>query len=194
MGVADRLRRRLFGRPQGLLGKLGGAIMARVNRGAAERAVALLAPQPGDAVLEIGFGPGVGIEVLVRAASAGRVAGVDPSFEMLEQARSRNAEAIGRGQVDLRLGSVERLPFDDETFDAAMSINSMPMWPDALQGLREICRVLRPGGRVVLGFTRHSGQRRNDVPELLARAGFVEVSVHTGGEREEDFFVLARKA
>jgi len=193
MGVVDRLGRRLFGRPQGLLGKLGGAIMARVNRGAAERAVALLAPQPGDEVLEIGFGPGVGIEMLARAASAGRVAGVDPSFEMLEQARSRNAEAIGRGQVDLRLASVERLPFDGETFDAAMSINSMQMWPDAVQGLREIYRVLKPGGRVVLGFTRHSGQRRDDVPGLLAQAGFVDVSVRAG-ERAEDFFALARKA
>ncbi|HEY8553892.1 MAG TPA: methyltransferase domain-containing protein [Burkholderiales bacterium] len=192
MDVAGRLRQRLFGRPQGVLGKLGGVIMARVNRNVAERAVALLAPQPGDAVLEIGFGPGVGIETLVRAAPAGRVAGVDPSFEMLEQARSRNADAIGRGQVDLRLGSVERLPFDAETFDAAMSINSMQVWPDAVRGLREIHRVLKPGGRVVLGFTRHSGQRRDDMPALLARAGFVDVSVRAG-EREDDFFVLARK-
>ena len=65
--------------------------------------------------------------------------------------------------------------------------------PDAVQGLCEIYRVLKPGGRVVLGFTRHSGQRRDDVPGLLAQAGFVDVSVRAG-ERAEDFFALARKA
>jgi hypothetical protein len=49
---------------------------------------------------------------------------------MVEQARARNAAAIESGRVDLRRGSVESLPFDDDTFDKALAINSMQVWPD----------------------------------------------------------------
>ena len=66
----------------------------------------------------------------------------DYSKEMVEQATVRNALAIEVGRVDLREGSVDRLPFDDETFNSALAVNSMQVWPDALAGLREIRRVM----------------------------------------------------
>ena len=71
--------------------------MARMNRSLAGRTVALLDVQPHDRVLEIGFGPGVGIELLSSVVSSGHVEGVDVSEEMVEQARVRNVEAIQRG-------------------------------------------------------------------------------------------------
>jgi ubiquinone/menaquinone biosynthesis C-methylase UbiE len=60
--------------------------------------------------LEIGFGPGVIIQCLSKLASAGHVAGIDPSLGMVEQARAWNAIAIKDGRVDLRRGSAESLP------------------------------------------------------------------------------------
>jgi ubiquinone/menaquinone biosynthesis C-methylase UbiE len=63
---------------------------------------------------------------------------------MVEQAKARNAEAIASGVVDLRHGSVEDLPFEDDTFDAVLAINSMQVWPDVMAGLREVVRVTRP--------------------------------------------------
>ena len=57
---------------------------------------------------------------------------------MVEQATARNAEAIERGVVDLRHGSVEELPFEDGTFDAVLAINSMQVWPDVTAGLHEV--------------------------------------------------------
>ena len=140
-----RILPRMFGRPQGVLGRLGGIIMACMNRNLAGRTIALLDVQPHDRVLEIGFGPGVGIELLSGVVSSGHVAGVDVSEEMVEQARIRNVEAIQRGKVELRRGSVEALPFASEMFDKAMAINAMQVWPDAVAGLREIARVLKPG-------------------------------------------------
>ena len=151
---------RMFGRPRGALGRLGGVIMARSNAAIARSVISLLDVHPGDQVLEVGFGPGVGIQLLAKAAPAGRVAGVDCSKDMVEQARARNAEAIASGGVDLRHGSVESLPFEASTFDAVLAINSMQVWPDAMAGLRELRRVVRPGGRVALGFTPHSGSPR----------------------------------
>src|SRR5438128_250196 len=141
MSIAKRVLMRAFGRPQGVLGRLGGVIMARMNQEIAARAIELLDVQPSDRVLEIGFGPGVGIQLLAGIVSSGLVAGVDDSEEMVEQARARNAKAIASGRVELRPASVERLPFDNDTFDKALSINSMQVWPDARAGLREILRV-----------------------------------------------------
>ena len=84
--------------------------------------------------------------------------GIYPSREMVEQARARNAPALQGGHVDLRHGSVESLPFDDNCFDKALAINSMQVWPDAVAGLREMRRVMKPGGEIALGFTPYSGQ------------------------------------
>jgi ubiquinone/menaquinone biosynthesis C-methylase UbiE len=152
--------------------------------------ISLLDVQPSEEVLEIGFGPGVGIQLLAKSAPEGRVAGVDCSREMVEQATARNAEAIERGVVDLRHGSVEKLLFEDSTFDPVLAINSMQVWPDVTAGLREVGRVTRAGGRVALGFTPYSGRSRVGIPELLSAAGFADASVV---ETKRGFCALALK-
>jgi ubiquinone/menaquinone biosynthesis C-methylase UbiE len=172
MSFGDRILLRMFGRPKGLLGRIGGLILARFNREFAQEIVTVLDVRAAERVLEVGFGPGVGIELLASAVSMGKVAGIDPSEEMVEQASARNAAAIRTGAVDLRRGSVESMPFEDATFDTALAINSMQVWPDAPAGLREICRVLTRGGRIALGFTPNSRQPRSGVTELLSAAGF----------------------
>jgi ubiquinone/menaquinone biosynthesis C-methylase UbiE len=182
---------RAFGRPRGMLGRLGGIVMARMNRACASWAVELLAVRSDDKVLEIGFGPGVGIELLAERTSAGYVAGVDPSREMVAQATARNAAAIKRGRVDLRHGSVESLPFLDDTFDRVLAVNSMQVWPDAVAGLRELRRVTKPDGRVALGFTAYSGQPKTGLAETLTAAGFARVQVV---ESDVGFCALATKS
>jgi ubiquinone/menaquinone biosynthesis C-methylase UbiE len=138
----------------------------------------------------VGFGPGVGIELLAKAASTGKVAGVDPSEAMVRQATARNAAAIRAGAVDLRQGTVGRMPFQDDTFDTAIAINSMQVWPDAAAGLREIRRVLAVGGRVALGFTPNSRQPRAGVTEMLSAAGFDQARLT---ELRGGFCAVARK-
>ena len=190
MSVVDSILMRMFGRPKGILGRLGGIIMARTNRKFASWVINLLDIQPNDRVLEVGFGPGVGIQLLARSASAGYVAGIDPSEEMVGQATARNVKAIESGQVDLRHGSVEGLPFEDNTFDKALAINSMQVWPDAMAGLREIRRVMKPGGRIALGFTLYSGQPSRGLTETLTSAAFTEAHIV---ETDKGFCALATK-
>ena len=190
MSVLESTLMRMFGRPTGMLGKLGGIIMARINAPFARCVIRLLDIQPGDEVLEVGFGPGVGIQLLAKSAPGGRVAGVDYSREMVEQATARNADAIASGVVDLRHGSVEKLPFEDGTFDAVLAINSMQVWPDVTAGLREIKRVTRSGGRIALAFTPYSGRSRAGIPELLLAAGFAKARVV---EAKRGFCALALK-
>ncbi|MBB3232774.1 class I SAM-dependent methyltransferase [Halomonas stenophila] len=188
MNVVKRILMRAFGCPQGVLGSLGGTLMARMNRRMAQRASELLDIQPSDKTLEVGFGPGVGIQLLARAVASGWIAGIDPSEKMLEQARTRNAADIRAGRVELRRGAADALPYEDATFDGVMAINSLQVWPDAVAGLREARRVLRPGGRVVLGFTPQSGQTKENVTAALTTAGFADPRVV---DLEEGYCVLA---
>jgi ubiquinone/menaquinone biosynthesis C-methylase UbiE len=150
----------------------------------------LLEVGPSEAVLEVGFGPGVVIERLAKLASSGRVAGIDQSREMVQQARARDATAIQSNCVDLRYGSVESLPFEDKTFDKALAINSMQVWTDAMLGLREVRRVMKPGGRIALGFTPYSGQPNQGLAEALTAAGFRHARVV---ESDKGFCALATR-
>lgn len=174
MSVLNALLMRMFGRPRGALGRLGGRIMAGTNAECGFWVSDILQIAPNDCVLEVGFGPGVIIERLTNLAPAGHVAGIDPSIEMVEMAHARNLTAIRKGFVDLEWGSVERLPFQDNSFDKALAINSMHVWPDAIAGLREIQRVVKSGGRIALGFTPYSGQSKDGLANKLISAGFVK--------------------
>ncbi len=180
----------MFGRPKGVPGRLGGFIMARVNRHAAAQVIDVLDVRPDEKILEVGFGPGAAIQLLLDRVPAGSVTGIDYSQEMVRQAAARNAAALRNRRVDLRYGSVERLPFADETFDKTLAINSMQAWPDPLAGLREIQRVLKPGGHVALGFTINSGQPKEGIAELLTAAGFAQARIV---DRPKLFCAIAAK-
>jgi ubiquinone/menaquinone biosynthesis C-methylase UbiE len=141
-------------------------------------------------VLEVGFGPGVVIQRLAKLAAAGYVAGIDQSREMVEQARARNATAFQEGRLELRRGSVESLPFEDNSFDKALAINSMQVWPQAVAGLREIRRAMKAGGSIALGFTHYSGQSNKGLVEALTAAGFKQARLV---ESNKGFCALATR-
>ncbi len=184
----ETLLDRAFGRPSGILGKLGGKLMARMKGTFVGWVVAELDLEPDDHVLEVGFGPGVGIERLAEAVPEGFVAGIDSSPEMVEQARKRNATAVHSGLVELRRGFANDVPSENDVFDAAITMNSMQVWPDPVVGLRELRRVVKPGGTVAVAFTHHAGQSKDELPELLAEPGFENVRIET---RKDDFCAFA---
>ena len=171
MSVTHAFLLRAFGRPRGVLGRAGGLIMARTNYACARWVVRLLKIQPNDHVLEVGFGPGVAIQLAATLASDGFVGGVDSSVEMVGQAKARNSSFSKNGRVDLRHGSAESLPFEPNAFDKEFAINSMQVWADAIAGLREMWRVTKIGGRVALAFSPYSG---------YAKTGLID-KTHDGG-------------
>jgi len=140
------------GHPRGLVGRILGQIMASLNADMELEAIARLDLRADAHVLEIGFGPGVGIAALAQRLTDGQVAGVDVSAVMVEQARRRAARAARPCPVDLRQASVEHLPWPGASFDAAFSVNCAQFWPDAHAGLQEVMRVVRPGGRIVIAL------------------------------------------
>jgi SAM-dependent methyltransferase len=147
-----RFLRAQFGQPTGFWGNIAGKIMARApsNQERIQWTLALLAIKPDERILEIGFGPGVAIELASKMASAGFVAGVDHSEVMVRQASRRNNRAIHDGKVMLRLGSAVNLPKFNESFDKIFTINSMHFWHEPVDCLKALRQLLRPGGLIAV--------------------------------------------
>ncbi|MEJ2452416.1 MAG: methyltransferase domain-containing protein, partial [Gammaproteobacteria bacterium] len=102
--------------------------------------------------------------------------------EMLLMAERRNRKAMQSGHVQLGIGSVMQLPFADNSFDKAMSVNCIYFWDDPVHGLRELYHVLRAGGCLavtVRGRRREAYSRFNaeELDSMFRQAGFREVSV-----------------
>jgi len=129
-------------------------LLARVPDSAVESYAGVANPfslgalEPGERVLDLGCGAGT--DTLVAAqmvAPEGRVTGIDMTDEMLAKARAA-AEEMGATNVDLVEGEVERLPFDDASFDVVISNGVIDLIPDKDAVFSEIFRVLEPGGRI----------------------------------------------
>lgn len=171
-----------FHQPTGAVGHVVGWIMGRRSSNVARSrwAVRLLDVQPTDRVIELGCGPGVAIAALATLASRGLIVGVDHSQVMIRQARRRNRPAVRAGRVRLVHTPVENLSISDGPFDAALAVNTVGMWPDPAARLRELARLLRPGGRIALvsqprcpGATAAtSAAAATELAGLLAEAGF----------------------
>jgi ubiquinone/menaquinone biosynthesis C-methylase UbiE len=184
-----------FRQPRGLLGRIAGFLF-RLNREGIEWSLELLQIQPTDHILEVGFGPGLGIERATATASRGSVTGVDFSETMVRQAHKRNASAIAEGRVDLKLADSASLPFPDNSFDKAFAANVIYFWRDPLLYLRELRRVLKPGGLLALYLISKKDLEKikltqtgvyilytgEEVVQLLTRAGFNGARFETKAE------------
>ncbi len=153
--------------------------MARSTRQRNAWTVSLLDIGRDDRILEVGCGPGALIQALSARATEGLVVGVDLSPIMLQQAARRNAEAIREGRVRLQLGSALALPFEDALFDKALSANSLPFWPDQEAGVKEMRRVLKPGGVIAIILQPRWARTESEVKQigagllaLLSKVGF----------------------
>lgn len=148
-----------------------------------------------DRLLDIGCGPGAALDL--ASASGARVCGVDPSPSMVSRAASRVPAA------DVREGSAESIPFPDSIFTVAINIASFHHWADRDAGLREVLRVLTPGGRLhIVEAALRSGKdghglNDSDIASLKARLdelGYEDVSTEEMKAGWHDFHVISGSA
>ncbi len=155
---------------------------------------------PGDRVLDVACGPGNYTRRFGAAAGDGLVVGFDASSEMLKAAVEKGG---GTNLVYVR-GDAGALPFVDSAFDAASCLGALHMFEDAIKALREMRRVLSPGGRLLVLTTYNPKSKkswlskapglrmfeRNELSDALMDLGFVEVQQRVTGRAQ---FVSARK-
>jgi len=184
--VAKQLRQ-----PAGWFGShLFGPLMNSGNRRIIKTTIALLQIEPHHRVLEIGFGGGAGLGLLAERVQTGVIFGVDLSLDMVRCAERRFRTEIAAGRMVVQLGDICSLPFTQEAFDRVVTINTIYFWPDTLQGLAELRRVLKPDGRVAVGIRSKEKMSRvkfvqhgfrlfspDELADLMQRAGFRDLEI-----------------
>lgn len=133
------------------------------------RAMVSVAQMPdGAAILDVPCGGGVAISRL-RPGQDVRYVAMDISPEMLDYAR-RRLRADQRDTVEFVEGSIEAIPFDDDTFDLCVCFNGLHCLPDPAAAITEIGRCLKPGGRLIGDFATRGRVRRADAYMTFLRA------------------------
>lgn len=148
-------------------------------------------------ILDVGCGGGRTISKLATIAAQGKVYGIDYSEESVDASKRTNASWIDMGRVEVRHGSVSQLPFPDGMFDLVTAVETHFWWPDLPADMREIFRVLKAGGKLIIiaevykganttvaklaeKFASRTGLALLSVDEhreLFAKAGFSDVQV-----------------
>jgi len=147
--------------------------------------------QKDDCVLEIGFGPGKLIQRMAGVIENGRIDGVDFSGSMYDVASKRNRIPIQNQRVSLKTGDFEKIEFNSAEYHQICCVNTIYFWTYPVQILNRIYDLLKPGGRLVLGFTvKNQLENRKlsrdvfrfyeaeEIREMLAECRFQKIQIH----------------
>ncbi len=184
-------------KPQGL----GGSFMlGMMNFGHGAMAVwglSHLQINPADVILDIGCGGGKNIARMLQTASKGKVFGLDYSELSVKKSRALNQRAIAEGRTEIKQGSVSQIPYQDAQFDIVTAFETVYFWPDFLNDLKEVARVLKKKGTFLIcneesrmdgepvsdkGFAKMLDLKiytPSDFKKSLEQAGFENIKVAT---------------
>jgi ubiquinone/menaquinone biosynthesis C-methylase UbiE len=192
--------------PRGLAGRIAYFLMSKGHGAIYKNVAEVLAPQADDELLDIPCGNGY---FLRKYASQVRsVAGVDLSELGISLASRMHAARIAAGTAEFACSDASRLPWDDDRFSAVTSMSGLPGFPQPEETLRQIHRVLRPGGRAVISIEWNAEDGKDhakehakygfriwteeDVRSLMKEAGFPDVSITYKGALGTPKMMLVR--
>jgi len=154
--------------------------MSREHRTLLEWSLPSLGIAASDRVLDVGCGGGLAVKMIGALTPQGSVAAIDHSPAMVAQATSVNRRLVRDGRAELQVASVEDLPFPDASFDKATAVETFIFWDEPVRGLREIHRVLKPGGTLAI-ILEASGDSPNRAA-LEASAELLRYTLYSGSE------------
>ncbi len=150
-----------------------------------------------DTILDVGCGGGRTVSKLAAIATQGKVYGVDYSEASVATAKRTNARSVELASVEIRQGSVSQLLFSDAAFDLVTAVETHFFWPDLPADMREVFRILKPGGTLIIIAEVYKGAETvtgklaekyvaqtgmtllsvDEHRELFVRTGFADVQV-----------------
>jgi ubiquinone/menaquinone biosynthesis C-methylase UbiE len=148
-------------------GEYGEKMIERMNKShesLAQWGVSHLDIGSSDIILDIGCGGGINVQRFSNMAPEGKIYGLDYSEVSVEKSKELNKDIIEKGQVEIDQGSVSELPYDDETFDLVTGFETVYFWPDFINDLKEVKRVLKKGGSI---FICNEASGSNEDKELM---------------------------
>jgi SAM-dependent methyltransferase len=190
--LAPAERARLLGKPEGELGIAIAGVMNETNARIIDTVYHRLGLNASYRVLELGFGNGRTVPLLMQLADGITYAGIEISETMVAEASAYNRGLVAAGRASFHLASAEAVPYPERSFDRALAVNVVYFWPDPVRALAEIRRVLKPDGFSVIAgidsttaaalpfYRAEYGFRVHDAEALIAfhqEAGFKGVTV-----------------
>ena len=132
-------------------------------------------------ILDVGCGGGKTVSKLALFATEGKVCGVDYSAASVVSSRRTNRRELSNGRVEIHHASVSQLPFADSNFDLVTGVETHYYWPDLVADMREILRVLKPEGKLVLiaeAYKRGRFHQPTGMAMRLLRASYLTANEH----------------
>lgn len=169
-------------KPRGWIGRIVLWSMNRRHSNVTDWGLQHVSIAPHDTILDVGCGGGRTVTKLATAAREGRVYGIDYAEESVAAATRTNRQLIALGRVDIRHASVSELPFGDDTFDLVTAVETHFWWRDLGAGMREVFRVLKPGGRLVIIAEFYNGGKHAKYADRLSKwttMALLDVDQHT---------------
>jgi ubiquinone/menaquinone biosynthesis C-methylase UbiE len=158
-------------KPSGLLGRFIGRAMNSGHAKIRRWGLSHISINSDSCVLDIGCGGGMAVKEIASSVTKGKVYGIDYSQDMVQLSQKVNDNLIKQGIVEIMYGNVSSLPFEDNMFDFVTAFESYYFWPDLVNDLIEIKRVLKPGAFLLLVHAAYKDdkfeKRNNKVANLL---------------------------
>ena len=189
-----------LGNPRKPQGEAGFEMLSSMNEhhsDVTDWALGFLELKDGNSVLDIGCGGGATLSKIAGMTKSGHIMGVDYSDVSVKMSKDTNAEMISSGRMEIIEASVEDLPFEDNSFDRIITVESFYFWPDPQNDLKEVYRVLNNNGvfLIVADINGDAELSEEDIENirkyslynpkisefrsLLENAGFSSVSIRT---------------
>jgi len=176
--------------PRGWLGRLSVGSMNRRHSALTDWGLQQVSIGVRDTILDVGCGGGRTVAKLAARATGGRVHGIDFAPASIAVSRRTNHRAIALGRVSIDEAAVSALPFADGTFHLATAIETHFWWQSLGDGMREIRRVLRPGGALVIIAEFYDGGRHARYAKRLGQLtgmASLDVAQHEAMFRDAGF-------
>ena len=158
MGIIQAMFKQ-FRKPTGWMARFAGLGMNREHEKVWRWGLEHVAIAPDAVILDVGCGGGGTVKILAQTARRGKIYGVDHSEDVLLTAHQVNRALIEQGRVELKHGSVSDLPFADDMFDLVTAFETTIFWPNLVNDLREVRRVLKPGGTLLIANEAYADAR-----------------------------------